>query len=42
VRQRFTKMEQVASLPRTRHGIAIQNYRVYSLSGPIGPPLDPP
>jgi hypothetical protein len=29
-------------LTRTRRGIPIQEYRVYSLSGPIGPPLDPP
>jgi 4-amino-4-deoxy-L-arabinose transferase-like glycosyltransferase len=42
IRQRFANVEPVASLTRTRHGVPIQEYRVYSLSGPIGPPLDPP
>ena len=30
------------SLTRSRHGVRLQDYRVYRLSGPIGPPLDPP
>jgi 4-amino-4-deoxy-L-arabinose transferase-like glycosyltransferase len=42
IRQRFATVEPVTSLTRTRHGVAIQEYRVYSLSGPIGAPLDPP
>jgi 4-amino-4-deoxy-L-arabinose transferase-like glycosyltransferase len=42
IRNRFATVELVASLTRTRRGIPIQEYRVYSLSGPIGPPLDPP
>jgi hypothetical protein len=42
IRNRFATVEPVASLTRTRRGIPIQGYRVYSLSGPIGPPLDPP
>jgi 4-amino-4-deoxy-L-arabinose transferase-like glycosyltransferase len=40
--QRFKTVELAASLTRTRHGVPLQDYRVYSLSGPIGPPLDPP
>jgi hypothetical protein len=40
--RRFTNVELAASLTRTRHGVPLQDYRVYSLSGPIGPPLDPP
>jgi hypothetical protein len=42
IRNRFAAVAPVASLTRTRRGIPIQEYRVYSLSGPIGPPLDPP
>ena len=42
LRQRFTTVEQVAALTRTRHGVDLQDYLVYSLRGPIGPPLDPP
>ena len=42
LRQRFTTVDLVASLTRTRHGIPLQDYRVYRLSGPVGPPLDPP
>jgi 4-amino-4-deoxy-L-arabinose transferase-like glycosyltransferase len=41
LQRRFTSVEPVASLPRTRHGVVIQEYRIYRLSGPIGPPLDP-
>jgi 4-amino-4-deoxy-L-arabinose transferase-like glycosyltransferase len=39
---RFTIVEPVAKLTRSRHGVPIQDYRVYRLEGPIGPPLDPP
>ena len=42
LRQRFTTVELVTSLTRTRHGVPIQDYEIYRLSGPIGPPLDPP
>jgi 4-amino-4-deoxy-L-arabinose transferase-like glycosyltransferase len=40
IRQRFTTVERVASVTRARHGIPIQNYGIYRVSGPIGPPLD--
>lgn len=42
LRQRFTTVELAAKLTRARHGVAIQDYQIYSVSGPIGPPLDPP
>jgi 4-amino-4-deoxy-L-arabinose transferase-like glycosyltransferase len=42
IRERFAHVEPVTSLPRTRNGVAINEYHVYSLSGPIGAPLDPP
>jgi 4-amino-4-deoxy-L-arabinose transferase-like glycosyltransferase len=42
LQKRFTTVEPAASLTRARHGVPLQDYRVYSLSGPIGPPLDPP
>ena len=42
IRQRFTTVEQVTRLTRSRHGVPIQEYDIYRLSGPIGPPLDPP
>jgi 4-amino-4-deoxy-L-arabinose transferase-like glycosyltransferase len=42
LRQRFAVVELVASFLRTRHGLPIQKYVVYRLSGPIGSPLDPP
>ena len=42
LRRRFTTVEPAASLTRTRHGVPIQEYQVYRLSGPIGSPLDPP
>ena len=29
-------------LDRTRHGVDLQDYRIYSMPDPIGPPLDPP
>jgi 4-amino-4-deoxy-L-arabinose transferase-like glycosyltransferase len=41
IRERFTTVELVADLARTRRGVAIQHYSVYRVSGPIGPPLDP-
>ena len=41
-KREFTDVELVTSLPRTRRGVPIQDYQVYRLSGPIGPPLDPP
>jgi len=41
VRQRFEKVELAARLPRTRHGVTITEYQVYSLTGPTGPTLDP-
>jgi len=42
LRNRFTTVELVDHLTRSRHGILIENYYVYRLSGPVGPPLDPP
>jgi len=40
--RRFMTVDMAASLMRTRHGVALQDYRIYSMSGPIGPPVDPP
>jgi 4-amino-4-deoxy-L-arabinose transferase-like glycosyltransferase len=42
LRMRFSTVEPVAALSRTRHGVDLQDYRVYSMQGPIGAPLDPP
>jgi 4-amino-4-deoxy-L-arabinose transferase-like glycosyltransferase len=42
LRTRFTTVEPAAALSRTRHGVDLQDYLVYSMQGPIGPPLDPP
>jgi len=42
VRERFATVEPVTRVARTRRGVPIQEYEVYRLSGPIGPPLDPP
>jgi hypothetical protein len=42
VRERFATVEPVTTLTRTRRGVPIQEYGIYSLAGPIGPPLDPP
>jgi 4-amino-4-deoxy-L-arabinose transferase-like glycosyltransferase len=42
LQQRFTTVEPVTTLPRSRHGVPIEKYGVFRLSGPIGPPLDPP
>jgi 4-amino-4-deoxy-L-arabinose transferase-like glycosyltransferase len=42
IRERFTTVEFAATLTRSRHGVPIQDYSVYKLTGPIGPPLDPP
>lgn len=42
LRKRFTTVDLVDHLTRTRNGILIENYYVYRLSDPIGPPLDPP
>jgi 4-amino-4-deoxy-L-arabinose transferase-like glycosyltransferase len=42
IRRRFTSVEPVGDFARTRRGIPIESYDVYRLSGPIGPPLDPP
>jgi hypothetical protein len=42
IQQRFASVEKVTSLMRERHGVPIQGYDIYRLSGPIGPPLDPP
>ncbi|MGA8321860.1 MAG: glycosyltransferase family 39 protein [Xanthobacteraceae bacterium] len=41
LRQKFGKVDLVATFPRTRHGVTIREYSVYSLSGPIGQVLDP-
>jgi len=42
VRPRFAEIELVTILTRTRHGVPIDRWLIYRLSGPIGPPLDPP
>jgi Dolichyl-phosphate-mannose-protein mannosyltransferase len=42
LRQRFETVQLVTNLTRTRRGVAIEEYSIYSLAGPIGPPLDPP
>jgi 4-amino-4-deoxy-L-arabinose transferase-like glycosyltransferase len=42
LRKRFATVDEAASLTRLRRGVPIQDYRVYKLTGPIGPPLDPP
>lgn len=42
LQKRFTSVELTDSLTRSRHGVRLQDYQVYRLSGPIGPPLDPP
>jgi 4-amino-4-deoxy-L-arabinose transferase-like glycosyltransferase len=42
IQKRFANVEPVANLARIRRGISIEEYRVYRLSGPIGPPLDTP
>jgi 4-amino-4-deoxy-L-arabinose transferase-like glycosyltransferase len=41
VRQRFTAVDLMANLTRTRRGVSIQAYHVYRVSGPNGFPLDP-
>ncbi|MGB6799646.1 MAG: glycosyltransferase family 39 protein [Xanthobacteraceae bacterium] len=41
LQQKFGKVDLVATFPRTRHGVTIREYSVYSLSGPIGQVLDP-
>jgi 4-amino-4-deoxy-L-arabinose transferase-like glycosyltransferase len=42
LQRRFTTVEPVTTLARSRRGVPIESYAVYRLSGPIGPPLDPP
>ncbi len=42
IRKRFATVEPVVNLTRTRHGVPVQDYHIYSLTGPVGPPLDPP
>ncbi len=42
IRSRFATVDFVATLTRSRRGVPIQDYSVYKLTGPIGPPLDPP
>jgi hypothetical protein len=42
LQQKFSKVELVATLPRTRHGVTIKEYSAYSLSGPTGQVLDLP
>ena len=42
LQKRFSKVELFDHLTRSRHGVRLQDYDVYWLSGPIGPPLDPP
>lgn len=42
LRGRFESVERVTTLIRSRRGVPIDDYSVYRLTGPIGPPLDPP
>jgi 4-amino-4-deoxy-L-arabinose transferase-like glycosyltransferase len=42
LRRRFATVEPVGALTRTRHGVDLQDYLIYRMRGPIGPPLDPP
>ncbi len=42
LRDRFGKVDLLATLPRTRRGVTIRDYEVYGLSGPTKPVLDPP
>jgi 4-amino-4-deoxy-L-arabinose transferase-like glycosyltransferase len=42
LQQRFRTVELLDTLPRSRRGVQIQEYQVYRLAGPVGPPLDPP
>jgi len=42
VRRRFATVEPVADLTRRRHGVPIQDYHVYRLSGPVVEPLEQP
>jgi hypothetical protein len=42
LQKRFSKVELFDHLTRSRHGVRLQDYDIYRLSGPIGPPLDPP
>jgi hypothetical protein len=42
LQKRFSKVELVDHLTRSRHGVLLQDYDIYRLTGPIGPPLDPP
>ena len=42
IQKRFTTVEPGPVFARSRHGVPIAEYQVYKLSGPIGPPLDPP
>jgi 4-amino-4-deoxy-L-arabinose transferase-like glycosyltransferase len=42
LRRRFATVDMVSTLARTRRDVPIETYAVYRLSGPVGPPLDPP
>jgi hypothetical protein len=42
LQKRFSKVELFDRLSRSRRGVHLQDYDIYRLSGPIGPPLDPP
>jgi hypothetical protein len=42
IQKRFATVEPGPVFARSRHGVPIAEYQVYKLSGPIGPPLDPP
>jgi 4-amino-4-deoxy-L-arabinose transferase-like glycosyltransferase len=42
LKEKFGKVDLVATFPRTRHGVTIREYSAYSLSDPVGQVLDPP
>ena len=42
LKEKFGKVNLVATFPRTRHSVTIREYSAYSLSDPVGQVLDPP
>jgi 4-amino-4-deoxy-L-arabinose transferase-like glycosyltransferase len=42
LKERFSHVELLATLPRTRHGVTIRDHLVFSLSGPTGQLFDAP
>jgi 4-amino-4-deoxy-L-arabinose transferase-like glycosyltransferase len=40
VQRRWTEFDEIASLPRTRHGVVIDTWAVYRLRGLVGAPIE--